>query len=415
MKKSFKKGKKGSEKKIFVSESSSEDEVTKMYQSVFRRNDPDLEENQAKPSVRVYEAKFKIPKNANLGEMMNAKSLVFANDPKKFERYANDQKLMGRYKRFVSYSTLFLMAVAFAASLFMIIYNWVHLHNGHFYVARTKESEIVEIDFEPMNITKVRYFLYRNMTEGASDINAKSNYQIVDNATKLCANEGQKGFAVQQIEDIKRITAIRDNLYSPFMYISEIYVVIQIVICAFLCLIYFPFRLKEYQIPLILRKSKANVFFDYMRIKIIAYVYFLIMVGTLPHFMFYVPNDKCLHTVNEADFGINWTDYYQFCLIMSTWIVSIPIIIYVIGRWLNDNFRFCMYPLLVANLVFLFGEFVLSFIVLIFALYRSYSYWIAIIVAYDLFVLVWAIFWNAIYECKFANKDLLRSESEEIH
>ena len=152
-----------------------------------------------------------------------------------------------------------------------------------------------------------------------------------------------------------------------------------------------------------------------MRIKIIAYVYFLMMVGTLPHFMFYAPDDKCLHTSNEKDFGINWSDYYQFCLVMSTWIVSIPIIIYVIGSWLNDNFRFCMYPLLVANLVFLFGEFVLSFIVLIFALYRSHSYWIIIIVAYDLFVLVWAVFWNAIYECKFANKDLLRSESEEIH
>jgi len=197
-----------------------------MYKSVFRRNDPDLEENQVKASVRVYEAKFKIPKNANLGEMMNAKSLVFANDPKKFERYANDQKRMGRYKRFVSYSTLFLMAVAFAASLFMIIFNWTHLHNGSFFVARTKETEMVTIDFEPRNITKVRYFLYRNMTEGATDVDAKSNYKIVNNATALCANEGQKGFSVQQIEDIHRITAIRDNIVSPFMYISEIYVVI---------------------------------------------------------------------------------------------------------------------------------------------------------------------------------------------
>jgi len=392
---------------------SDDDELEKLYYSSRIKNLDGDEENNPNMIVRVYEARYKIPKNANVGELMNSKSGIYSHDPTKYDRFVEQQKNMGRYKRFVSYSTLVLMAVAFIITIAMLLTHWSYLTTGYYYVARTRQSQLETIDFEEVSVTKVRYFLYRNETEGASDIDDDSNYFIVDNVDQLC--EKTEGKSVQQMEDLNRITSIRDNIYSPYMLVSEIYIFIQMLVCAFLALIWFPFKLREYEIPLIMRKARANVFFDFMRIRIMAFVYFLVLVGSLPQLLFLFPNDTCLHTRDEVDFGINWTDYYQFCLSMFNWITSIPIAIYICGSCLKDGFRFAMYPFLVANLVFLFTSSVLAAIVLIFALWRSWSMHVIVIVAFDLFVVLYAIVCNIIYEKMYANKDLLRNETEEVH
>lgn len=164
-----------------------------------------------------------------------------------------------------------------------------------------------------------------------------------------------------------------------------------------------------------MRHATSNVFFDFMRLRIYNYVYFLMLFGCLPHFIFYFPRDKCLHTYSARDFGINWTDYYQYCLTMLSWVITVPVVIYFCGTALRDNFKYFMYPFLVANLVFIFTSCILAFIVLLFGLIGAYHPFLQCLIGFDLFVLFYMVAGNFIYQKEFAQKDLLRSAEEEVH
>lgn len=97
---------------------------------------------------------------------------------------------MKRYKRFVSYTSLILMAIAFVLTFFLLCYYGRQLHTDKFFVSRTRVTVTREIDFENVTTTEVRYYLYRNTTVGASDINPENNYYIASNVSEFCGNVG---------------------------------------------------------------------------------------------------------------------------------------------------------------------------------------------------------------------------------
>lgn len=178
-----------------------------------------MEENKI---VRVYEARFKIPKDSNYGELMSGKSVIYKNDSDgaKLARFRQEQTNMIRYKRFLSYTSLIMMAIAFVLTIMMLVYNWSLLHDEYFYVARTRTNVTQEIDFENITTTKVQYYLYRNTTEGAADVDEDGNYFLTPNVEDVC---GDVGYSFQLMDTLSRITAIRDNIYSPYMIISEVF------------------------------------------------------------------------------------------------------------------------------------------------------------------------------------------------
>jgi hypothetical protein len=75
---------------------------------------------------------------------------------------------------------------------------------------------------------------------------------------------------------------IRDNINSPYMLVSDIYVGILLVGTFFVTCYWVPFRMKEFHIPPFLRKAQSNVFFDFMRIRIICFIFFITLSGSLP-------------------------------------------------------------------------------------------------------------------------------------
>ena len=113
-----------------------------------------------------------------------------------------------------------------------------------------------------------------------------------------------------------------------------------------------------------------------MRIRILCYSYFITLSGSLPHLIFYYASDICLHTYSERDFGLNWTDYYQFCLTLMTWVISVPMLIFVIASSFGDNIKYFLFPFLIANLVFVFVTSLLSLIVIVFSLIGAQNHYV---------------------------------------
>lgn len=103
---------------------------------------------------------------------------------------------------------------------------------------------------------------------------------------------------------------IRDNIKSPYMFVSELYCVVLMLLCFVAACIYVPFFMKEYDIPIILRKAGSNIFYDLLMIRIYVYIAFMTLAGALPHLTMFFLKDKCLHTTDQDFFGINWADYY---------------------------------------------------------------------------------------------------------
>lgn len=158
-------------------------------------------------------------------------------------------------------------------------------------------------DFETVTVTNVYYFMYRNTTDGAKDINDRSNSFIVSNISQIC---GTTGF--EALREEKAAFKIRNNLESTYMLVSESYVLIMMLCTAFVCCVLLPFSAKERTIPIYLRQAQSNVFLDFLYIRIAGFVFFMILSGCLPQLNFY-HMDLCLHTTSNK-FGLLWTDYY---------------------------------------------------------------------------------------------------------
>jgi hypothetical protein len=96
------------------------------------------------------------------------------------------------------------------------------------------------------------------------------------------------------------------------------------------------------------------------------------------------------------------------------WVISVPIILYIIALTFRDNLRYALIPCMIANLVFIFMTSVLSFVVVGFGLIRGSSTMVKAMHTANLSVLALTIISVAYYDRRFSSKDLLRTDEEEI-
>ena len=138
------------------------------------------------------------------------------------------------------------------------------------------------IDFEEITTNKVMYFLYRNGTEGATDVSGGNNWYIVPNVEEAC-----DGMGYQLVEDLERITEVRDQIDSYFMIVSEGYILLLMLFLSILAVHVIPETLKEHHIPMLFRQADENMFSVIMRARIFAYFYFIILCGCMPQLSLY--------------------------------------------------------------------------------------------------------------------------------
>lgn len=108
------------------------------------------------------------------------------------------------------------------------------------------------------------------------------------------------------------------------------------------------------------------------------------------------------------------TDYYQFCMVSLIWFISIPILCFLLGAWFKDATRYSMIPCMITCLVFIVFAMLLSLLTILNMLLNPNSQYVRIIQGYNLFVYLTCQLFNFIYRVKYAKKDLLRTEEEEI-
>ena len=53
-----------------------------------------------------------------------------------------------RYKKFVNSSVTALMVVSMLFCWVILVYHWAYLQTGHYFICRTRNDMLVEIDFE---------------------------------------------------------------------------------------------------------------------------------------------------------------------------------------------------------------------------------------------------------------------------
>lgn len=146
--------------------------------------DPDEEEN-ANQVIRVYDARYKIPRNTNLVDIEKK----FANRQEELAKKKNRHKCgclwtpktcLGRcclgeklmadakevicFKKSVHAITLLLMSAAMGMTIAAYIYGLIQIQQNNYFLARAKAEITREVDFEPITTTEVQYFLFNNAT-----------------------------------------------------------------------------------------------------------------------------------------------------------------------------------------------------------------------------------------------------------
>lgn len=177
--------------------------------------------------------------------------------------------------------------------------------------------------------------------------------------------------------------------------------------------VYVPFYLKEHQIPIVFRSPQSNIFFDVTRVRLYLFVAFIMLSACIPHVIFYYTDHPCLHTVSQEDFGIDWTDYYQYSMMACVWVISTPVGFFLLGQLFKDSIRYIWYPIMIANLVFVLMLFTLSMIVVAFGIKGSSSSLLRLIYVANLGVVVVCGLLNAFYNAVFSKRDLLRADDDE--
>ena len=106
------------------------------------------------------------------------------------------------------------------------------------------------------------------------------------------------------------------------------------------------------------------------------------------------------------------TDFYTVCLAMFVWFITAPILLYMVFAYFKDASRYLLIPIVVANLVFLFGCTLLSMVVIVMTIVNGNSMIMQVTTFVNCVILILAIIMNEIYRCKFSKKDLLRTEDD---
>jgi hypothetical protein len=104
-------------------------------------SDSDEIQDKAAAPLRVYDARFKIPAQSNLGELMLAKGsndLEGKKDRAQIRKHEKMVKWVEGWKKFFSALIRFLMAVSMIVTMGLYTYNIVLVNRGRFFLARTR-------------------------------------------------------------------------------------------------------------------------------------------------------------------------------------------------------------------------------------------------------------------------------------
>ena len=111
---------------------------------------------------------------------------------------------------------------------------------------------------------------------------------------------------------------------------------------------------------------------------------------------------------------VNGTDYYQFCMVSLIWFISIPIGCFLLGSYFKDATRYSCIPCMITCVVFVVFAEVLSFFTVFNMFLNPATFWVRAAMGANVFVYLFIHLLNTIYEVRWAKKDLLRTEEEEI-
>ena len=317
------------------------------------------------------------------------------------------------YKKCTSVCSMILMFGAMVFMLGVLGFNFYKLNDGHFYLSRTRREVTKVIDFESITTNEVKYFLYRNSTVGAMDAGAENNFFIVSDAERECNYDG-----VYFEGNPNRILTIRNNVYKTYMLVSEIYVFIIMIVLLIMAVFIIPFKMREHHIPVIFRSANENMFSVQMRARNTALMIFIALSGSLTHLTNYFVEDICLHTVKNpkviSAFDVNMTDYYQYCLVSLVWFSSFPMVAYSVANFFKDVSRYIFIPFIVTGIVFMYFAVFISGISLFNIMFNGNSPWTRWAVYTEFIIYMICEVFVRIYSWKFAKRDLLRTEEEEI-
>ena len=321
-------------------------------------------------------------------------------------------KRVERYKKFVSTTAICFMALAMLFNIAGYGLLIKDLQQDQYFLARTRYNVTKEIDFEQIETNEIKYFLYKNETEGAIDAGSDLNSFIADDIDILCENDG-----VFLDSDYIMLLSVRDNINSPFMLASETYILLLMVISMIFATIIIPNKMKEHHVPLLMRQADENMFHVMMRVRGFVFLFYMTLSGCLCQLTNYFP-DRCLHTEPNPEyftgFNVIMTDYYQFCLVSLIWFISIPASCFLIMAYFRDATRYAMIPCMVTSLVFLVFAVILSVVTIANILANGRSIFVRGAHAANLAVYLYVYLFSWIYRVKYSKKDLLRTEEEEI-
>jgi len=321
-------------------------------------------------------------------------------------------KHLERYKKFVSTTVICLMALAMLYNIAVYVLLIKDLQSERYFLARTRYEVTKEIDFEQIKVAEIKYFLYKNKTKGAEDAGDDLNTYIASDINELCLHEG-----VFLDSDSVRVKAVRDNIYSPFMLASEAYILFLMIVSWICVTIVIPQRMKEHHVPMLLRQADENMFHVMMRVRGFVFLFYITLSGCLCQLTNYFP-DTCLHTENRPvlfySFTVIMTDYYQFCMVSLIWFISIPLGFFLIMTAFKDSVRYAVIPCMITSVVFVVFALVLSLMTIANILVNGRGIFVRSAHIANLFVYFYTQFFNSIYRYKYAKKDLLRTEEEEI-
>lgn len=118
--------------------------------------------------------------------------------------------------------------------------------------------------------------------------------------------------------------------------------------------------------------------------------------------------DKCLHTVDEEAFSSQDADTYQYALTALLWVVVIPLALMIILMESKDNLKFACYPLVIANIIFAFMLFILTQIILIYAIVYGENQNLRLLHIAKYGILGLSLLNNIIYKLKIAQYDVIK-------
>ena len=127
-----------------------------------------------------------------------------------------------------------------------------------------------------------------------------------------------------------------------------------------------------------------------------------------------------MHTENDPigldkiSMDVNFTDYYQYCMISLIMFVSLPIMFFLIMGYFRDPRRYVMIPCMITSLVFGSFAVLLSLLSIINTILNGRSIFVRLAQGANIFVYFYTLFFNCIYHFKYAKKDLLVNEEGEL-